>query len=115
MKKLFSGRIPGLMITVLLTIAVTLFMAILIQTKLLPAKLLLLAGGIFLLFVLSVSQSSAKHYRVLYMSNSMIWIAYDFLAGAYGNLFTHVVLFVSTMAAIFLRDIKNRKKDAAQQ
>jgi LCP family protein required for cell wall assembly len=42
------------MITVLLTIAVTLFMAILIQTKLLPAKLLLLAGGIFLLFVLSV-------------------------------------------------------------
>ena len=54
MKKLFSGRIPGLMITVLLTIAVTLFMAILIQTKLLPAKLLLLAGGIFLLFVLSV-------------------------------------------------------------
>ena len=54
MKKLFSGRIPGLMITILLTIAVTLFMAILIQTKLLPAKLLLLAGGIFLLFVLSV-------------------------------------------------------------
>lgn len=54
MKKLFSGRIPGLMITVLLTIAVALFMAILIQTKLLPAKLLLLAGGIFLLFVLSV-------------------------------------------------------------
>lgn len=42
------------MITVLLTIAVALFMAILIQTKLLPAKLLLLAGGIFLLFVLSV-------------------------------------------------------------
>ena len=42
------------MITILLTIAVTLFMAILIQTKLLPAKLLLLAGGIFLLFVLSV-------------------------------------------------------------
>ena len=54
MKKLFSGRIPGLMITILLTVAVTLFMAILIQTKLLPSKLLLLAGGIFLLFVLSV-------------------------------------------------------------
>lgn len=54
MKKLFSGRIPGLLITILLTVAVTLFMAILIQTKLLPVKLLLLAGGIFLLFVLSV-------------------------------------------------------------
>jgi len=74
-----------------------------------------LALAAAMLFVLSVSQSSAKHYRVLYMSNSMIWIAYDLLAGAYGNLFTHVVLFVSTMAAIFLRDIKNRKKDPAQQ
>ena len=72
----------------------------------------ILALAAAMLFVLSVAQSNAKHYRVLYMSNSLIWIAYDLLAGAYGNLFTHVVLFISTMAAIFIRDIKNRKIDS---
>ena len=54
MKQSFSSRLPGLLITALLTVALTLFMAILVQTKLLPGKLLLLAGGIFLLFVFSV-------------------------------------------------------------
>lgn len=54
MKKSFSSRLPGLLITILLTVAVTLFMAILIRTKLLPSKLLLVAAGVFLLFVLSV-------------------------------------------------------------
>jgi len=64
-----------------------------------------------MLFVLSVSQSNAKHYRVLYMSNSFTWIAYDLLAGAYGNLFTHAVLFIATMSAILIRDIKSKKTD----
>ena len=54
MKNIFRGRTPGILITVLLTVALTLFMAILINTKLLPTKLLLLAGGIFLVFILSV-------------------------------------------------------------
>ena len=54
MKKVFSGRIPGLAITILLTVAMTLFMAILIKTKMLPGKLLLLAGALFLLFVVCV-------------------------------------------------------------
>lgn len=54
MKKSFGSRIPGILITVLLTIALTLFMAILVKTKLLPTKLLLLAGGLFLVFVLCV-------------------------------------------------------------
>ena len=54
MKKSFGSRIPGILITILLTIALTLFMAILVKTKLLPTKLLLLAGGLFLVFVLCV-------------------------------------------------------------
>lgn len=54
MKKAFSGRLPGLSITILLTVALTLFMAILIKTKMLPSKLLLLAGTLFLLFVVCV-------------------------------------------------------------
>lgn len=54
MKKSLKSRLPGILITVLLTIALTLFMAILVKTKMLPTKLLLLAGGIFLLFTLCI-------------------------------------------------------------
>jgi len=59
-----------------------------------------------MLFVLSVAQSNAKYYRVLYVTNSFLWIFYDFLAGAYGNLLTHIVLFIATMIAIYIRDKK---------
>lgn len=59
-----------------------------------------------LLFVLSVCQSNVKQYRILYAMNSSVWILYDILAGAYGNLFTHVILVVATFAAILIRDVK---------
>lgn len=59
-----------------------------------------------MIFVLSVAQSSAKYYRVLYVTNSFLWIFYDFLAGAYGNLLTHIVLFIATSIAIYIRDRK---------
>lgn len=54
MKKNMKSRIPGIIIAILLVIALTLFMAILMKTKLLPTKFLLLAGGVFLLFAVSV-------------------------------------------------------------
>jgi len=59
-----------------------------------------------LLFVFSVSQSSAKCYRILYASNSAVWIMYDLMACAYGNFLTHVALFVATTLAMVVRDIK---------
>ena len=62
-----------------------------------------------MLFVLSVAQNNAKYYRVLYFANSTVWIFYDFLAKAYGNLLTHVVLFFATLLAIFIRDRKKIK------
>ena len=61
-----------------------------------------------LLFVISVAQGSTKYYRLLYISNSLLWIVYDALAGAYGNLATHVILFLATSAAIFFRDIHSK-------
>lgn len=64
-----------------------------------------------ILFVLSVAQSSARYYRVLYVSNSLVWIAYDVLAQAYGNLFTHIVLFVAIFIAIVIRDKKEKQID----
>jgi len=54
MKGFAKNRLPGLLITALLTIALTLFFGILVKTQLIPGKLLLLAGIVFLLFVLSV-------------------------------------------------------------
>lgn len=63
-----------------------------------------------LMFVLSVAQSSAKYYRALYLTNSLLWIGYDFLAGAYGNLFTHTALLIGISIAMFIRDRKEVKK-----
>lgn len=60
-------------------------------------------------FVLSVAQSAAKYYRILYFLNSTVWILYDFLAGAYGPLATHIVLFVATLISIAIRDKKKQQ------
>lgn len=65
-----------------------------------------------LCFVLSVAQPDPKYYRLFFITNSSLWIVYDALAGAYGNLFTHVALFIATFIAIFVRDVKNKKKTA---
>jgi len=59
------------------------------------------------LFVVSVAQSDAKYYRVLYFLNSTVWILYDFLAAAYGNLLTHIVLFIATLVSIVIRNREN--------
>lgn len=61
-----------------------------------------------MLFVLSVAQSRAKYYRILYASNSTLWIFYDIFAKSYGNLLTHVILFLATSAAMFVRDRKKK-------
>ena len=64
MKKKVKSRIPGILIAILLVVALTLFMAILIKTKLLPTKILLLAGGIFLLFAVCVYFLTRNSERV---------------------------------------------------
>ena len=64
-----------------------------------------------LIFVFSVAQSSSAHYRILYFSNSMVWIFYDCFASAYGNLMTHIVLMLATFVAILLRDSKGYSKN----
>lgn len=62
-----------------------------------------------MLYVVSIAQSDVKHYRVLFISNSVVWIFYDFLAKAYGNLTTHIVLFFATFIAIRVRNHKKTK------
>lgn len=62
-----------------------------------------------IIFVLSVAQTSAKFYRLYYITNSLTWILYDLFSKSYGNLFTHSILSVSIFIAIFIRDFKQQK------
>ncbi len=62
-----------------------------------------------MLFVLSVAQSNAKYYRAIYIPNCLVWIAYDFMAKAYGNLLTHIVLTIALAGAVFIRDGRRQK------
>ncbi len=61
------------------------------------------------LFVVSVAQDNAKYYRLLYIGNSLVWIFYDILAHAYGNLATHGILFTATIIAMLYRDVVKKK------
>ena len=65
-----------------------------------------------LLFVLCIAQKSTKHYRLLYIGNSLIWIPYDILSQSYGNLFTHVVLALAILISIIIRDRMKSKTEA---
>ena len=65
-----------------------------------------LALAASLLFVLSIAQESTKYYRLLYISNSLVWIGYDVFAKSWGNLFTHSVLFIAIFISIIVRDGK---------
>ncbi len=62
-----------------------------------------------MLFVLSVAQSNAKYYRAIYIPNCLVWIVYDFMAKAYGNLLTHIVLTIALAGAVFIRDGRRQK------
>jgi len=104
---LFEVKGKALPVWLIITHAVV-FLAVNILTFAVWYDILALVAA--MLFVLSVAQKSAKYYRLLYVSNSFVWIAYDLLAGAYGNLTTHIVLFIATGVAIIVRDKKNKKE-----
>lgn len=58
-----------------------------------------------MLFVFSISQSTAKYYRILTISNTLVWIFYDFLARSYANLATHIILAIATIGSFIYRDV----------
>lgn len=62
-----------------------------------------------LLFVLCIAQKSTNYYRLLYIGNCLIWIPYDILAGAWGNLITHTVLSIAIFVSIAINDRKRVK------
>lgn len=62
-------------------------------------------------YVLSISQKSTRMYRILYCTNSALWILYDFLAHSYSNLATHIALVVFTLVSMVVNDRKEEKLD----
>ena len=64
-----------------------------------------------LLFVLSIAQNSPKYYRLLFFTNSIVWIGYDLLAKSWGNLFTHIVLVFAISISMFINDRKTKNED----
>ena len=61
-----------------------------------------------LCFVFSYAQQNSKYYRVLFVVNSGLWIVYDICAVSYGNLFTHIALFIATIISITIHERKKK-------
>lgn len=68
--------------------------------------------GAALSFVWSVAQPDPKYYRIFLAVNVSMWVVYDILAKAYGNLLVHVVCVITIAAAIYVRDF--RKKNGTE-
>lgn len=63
-------------------------------------------------YVFSISQQKPKVYRILYCANSALWILYDFMAGVYQNLATHIALTVFTLVSMYIYDKKEEKQQS---
>jgi len=95
MKKSFGRRIPGLLLTILLSAAMVLFLIGLARTQLFPVKYLLLAGGVCLLFAVIVGLLTRDVKRIGGMILGIIltaliaaamWLATSYLMDAVNTL-----------------------------
>lgn len=97
-------RIPNFLLAVYLVV----FIAVNLVVFKAWYDILALAAAVC--YVFSISQQKPATYRILYCLNSTLWIVYDFMAGAYGNLSTHIALAVFTLVSMFVNDRKNKKE-----
>ena len=68
--------------------------------------------GAAICFCISLTQSNSTAYRFWFVFNPLLWIVYDILMMAYGNVVMHGIVLVSTVVAIIRLDIcgsKNQK------
>lgn len=71
----------------------------------------LLALAAAVCYVFSISQQKPAVYRILYCANSALWILYDFMAGVYQNLATHIALTVFTLVSMYVYEGKEKKEE----
>ena len=61
-----------------------------------------------LCFVMSINQKSGSKYRFWTLSNTVAWMSYDIISGAYSGLITHITMFFITLIGIIIHDRKNK-------
>ncbi|MBQ3075770.1 MAG: YgjV family protein [Clostridia bacterium] len=61
-------------------------------------------------YAFSVVQTKSSLSRLWYLFNPLCWLIYDLSTRAYGNFLLHVVVFVSTLCAIFRNDVKRTSR-----
>lgn len=75
----------------------------------------IISGAAAVCFCISLTQTNSTAYRLWFVFNPLLWIVYDVLMMAYGNMVMHGIVLVSTIVAIIRIDIcgtiKNRKTD----
>lgn len=73
----------------------------------------IISGAAAVCFCISLTQSNSTAYRLWFVFNPLLWIVYDVLMMAYGNMVMHGIVLVSTVIAIIRIDIcsaKNKKR-----
>ena len=65
-------------------------------------------GAVF--FAVGMVQRTSSATRRWYFANPICWIVYDLFSGAYGNILTHGIIFVSTLLAIIRLDLPEYKR-----
>ena len=77
----------------------------------------IISGAAAVCFCISLTQTNSRAYRLWFVFNPLLWIVYDVLVMAYGNMVMHGIVLVSTVIAIIRIDIrgaiKNRKTNTS--
>ena len=66
-------------------------------------------------FVLAISQSNGKRYRVWALTNAGLWVAYDIAALSFGPLTTHLIQTAIIVAGMIIHDRKKSAESAQNQ
>lgn len=60
-------------------------------------------------FAMSIVQQKPAASRLWYLPNPILWIVYDIILLAYGNLIMHIIVFIGTLLGIIRLDLKKKK------
>lgn len=71
----------------------------------------IISGVAAVCFALSVVQTKPSCSRLWFVFNPLLWLIYDVFTRAYGNMVLHVIIFISTLAAIIRYDVRKKSDE----
>ncbi len=98
--------------TALTVVFLCIYIGITIVTYQSPTDIL--PGLCSVTFALSVVQKNAARYRVYMAINSLLWVVYDLIVGAYSTILTHGLLLISLILAMIRLDRKKAEDKDVQ-